>query len=367
MAILIRATCFALAGLTLAACSRNRAELGMLDGGSAPVVSPTPAPAAPGPAGAHDAPSPAGATGAHGPVGATGAPGPAGATGAPGPAGATGAPGPVGATGPAGEPAALLPGTLSGVAEVNVAGLQLGSPGTVSSPTPVAVGLLAPTPAPNAPISANVLTGPGNQVQGVLTGVTATVANPGSLTGALGATVAPLLGSSGTLPLASPLLSGLLPPAGTAPLAGLTLGGTRLLGNGTTPTLVNAAVASPAPAVGSAVNANVLSGTSANGVLAPVTNVVAGVTGGAGGGVLAPVVGVVNGVTGTLGGANGGVLAPVVGVVNGVTGGLGGANGGVLAPVTNVVVGVTGANGGLLAPVTGLVGGVLGGARLAGR
>ena len=72
-------------------------------------------------------------------------------------------------------------------------------------------------------------------------------------------------------------------------------------------------------------------------VLAPVTGVVAGLTGGdlLGGDVLAPVTGVVDGLTG------GDVLAPVTGVVAGLTGGdlLGGD---VLAPVTGVVDGLTG-------------------------
>ncbi len=90
----------------------------------------------------------------------------------------------------------------------------------------------------------------------------------------------------------------------------------------------------------------------AGGPLAPVTGLIASLTGALGGAAgggnpLAPISGVVSGVTGALGGAAGGgnPLAPISGVVSGVTGALGGAAGGgnPLAPISGVVSGLTGA------------------------
>lgn len=106
------------------------------------------------------------------------------------------------------------------------------------------------------------------------------------------------------------------------------------------------------------------------GLLAPVTNLVGGLTGGlaindaANGELLTPVTNLVGGLTGGLGGdtTNGGLLAPVIGVVDGLlatasidvnasdNAGAGGS-----ARVTG------GNNGDLLAPVSSLLGGLLGG------
>lgn len=110
------------------------------------------------------------------------------------------------------------------------------------------------------------------------------------------------------------------------------------------------------------VNGLLVTLTSENGLLAPVTGLtggegglLGGLTGGEGG-LLAPVTNLVSGVTGgeggLLGGTEGGLLAPVTNLVGGVTGGegglLGGTEGGLLAPVTNLVGGLTGGNAGLL-------------------
>ncbi|APR94545.1 hypothetical protein PATSB16_12030 [Pandoraea thiooxydans] len=109
----------------------------------------------------------------------------------------------------------------------------------------------------------------------------------------------------------------------------------------------------------------------ASDLLAPVTGVVASVTGALGGAAgsgspLAPVTGVVSGLTGALGSATGGSspLAPVTGVVSGIGGATGNATGGgsPLAPVTGLVSGLTGALGGVAgkggagAPLAGVLG-----------
>lgn len=266
-----------------------------------------------------------------GPI-ATGPQGPAGPTGPQGPAG------PQGPTGPAGT-ATLLGGALGGTASVNAGGLQVGGTGANGTAGTVAASVLGPTAAPNAPVSASVLSGPGNQVQGLLTGVTTVASSPTTLGNSILATTQPLLGTAGTLPLVSQVTGGLLPnaPPGSVPLVGATLGQTAILGNGQTPVLANAAVISPTAAAGSPITANVLSGgsggalagaTGGGGVLGGVTNLVGGVTGAVAG---APASGggavtnTVNNATAArpVQGLVGGALNTVGGVLGGVTGGLG--------------------------------------------
>lgn len=130
---------------------------------------------------------------------------------------------------------------------------------------------------------------------------------------------------------------------------------------------------------------------SSAGSLAPVTNLVDGLTGGLTGGntgtsgLLAPVTNLTDSLTGGLTGsteANAGLLAPVTNLVSSVTGGLGGDtanNQGLLAPITALLGKglaspptavtetppadpVAATNAALLAPVTGLVNGLLGAA-----
>ncbi|WP_222653526.1 hypothetical protein [Alcaligenes faecalis] len=125
------------------------------------------------------------------------------------------------------------------------------------------------------------------------------------------------------------------------------------------------------------------------GLLAPVTNLVDGLTGGLTGGntgtngLLAPVTNLADSLTGGLTSsteANAGLLAPVTNLVSSVTGGLGGGNAdnqGLLAPITALLGNgpakpsttvtetppantVAATNAGLLSPVTGLVNGLLG-------
>ncbi|WP_421992474.1 hypothetical protein [Roseococcus sp.] len=306
----------------------------------------------------------------------TGAMGPTGPTGATGSTGATGATGTTGPSGTNGTSTAIAANPLGGVLNLNLAGVQVGGPQAGGTPAPVTASILGTTPAPNAPISASVLSGPGNQVLGLLTNVSTTVTNPGTLLGSLSATTAPILGAAGTLPVVSNLLGGLLPSTpGAAPLVGLSLGDTRLLGNGQTPSLVNAALLGSTPAAGSPITANVLTAATSGGLLGGLTGALpvaggllggSGTGGAAGGGVLAPVTGLLGGLTGG-GAAGGGVLAPVTNLVGGLTGGA--AGGGVLAPVTNLVGGLTGGGAaggtGALAPVTNTVNGLLGG--LGGR
>ncbi|MDB5412239.1 MAG: hypothetical protein JWR10_574 [Rubritepida sp.] len=369
----------AVAVLSSAACESTRMSLGAADGGSAPTVSAGTS-GGTGSSGTGDN-IVAGSTGSTGAAGSTGAGAPSGS------AGSTGATGPAGSTGPTSN---LLGSVLGGVVNANAGGIQVGGPGANGTAAPVSLAVLSPTAASNAPISASVLSGPGNPVQGLLTGVTTTLTSPANLTGSLSATLAPVLGASGTLPVLSGLLGGLLPTsaANMSPLAGLNLGGTTLLGNGNAPILTNVAALSPHAAVGSPITANILSGGTSAGLLGGLTGslpgglgggaasgLLGGITGGgaAGGGLLGGITGggaasggLLGAVTG--GGAAGGVLAPVTNLVGGLTGG-GAAGGGlsrVLAPVTGIVGGLTGgaagANGGVLAPVTNLVGGLTGGA-----
>ncbi len=125
------------------------------------------------------------------------------------------------------------------------------------------------------------------------------------------------------------------------------------------------------------------------GLLAPVTNLVDGLTGGLAGGnvgndgLLSPITGLAHSLTGGLADGteqNAGLLAPVTHLVSSVTSGLGGDmanNPGLLAPITGLLgngllsppaattetpPGNTGAatNVGLLSPVTGLINGLLG-------
>lgn len=160
----------------------------------------------------------------------------------------------------------------------------------------------------------------------MLTGLTTTVSNPTTLGNSVLATTQPLLGSAGTLPVVSQLTSGILPnaPPGSVPLAGATLGQTALLGNGQTPVLANAAVASPALASGSPITANVLSGGSG-----------AALSSG-GGGLLGGVTGTASGATGAATNVAGGATTgrPVQGLVGGtlttVGGLLGNTTGGLL-------------------------------------
>jgi hypothetical protein len=255
-----------------------------------------------------------------------------GPTVATGPQGAPGPQGPAGVQGVPGTPATLLGGALGGAASVNAGGLQVGGAGSNGSTGTVAVSALGPAGAPNAPVSASVLSGPGNQVQGLLTGVTTTVSNPTTLGNSVLATTQPLLGASGTLPVVSQVTSGLLPtaPAGSVPLVGATLGQTALLGNGTTPSVVNAAIVSPTAASGSPVTANVLSGGSGaalvgggGSALGGVTSVVGGVTG-APAAAGAPATNLVGGATTArpVQGLVGGTLNTVGGVLGNTTGGL---------------------------------------------
>ncbi|WP_293780042.1 collagen-like triple helix repeat-containing protein [uncultured Oxalicibacterium sp.] len=93
-----------------------------------------------------------------------------------------------------------------------------------------------------------------------------------------------------------------------------------------------------------------------DGLLAPVTSLVSGLTGNQGAGVLAPVTDVLGGLNG---GGNGELLAPVTGLVGGLTGG---STGHVTAPVTNLVGGLTGnQTGSILTPVVVTVQTVVGG------
>ncbi|MGO3871425.1 MAG: hypothetical protein ACTJH7_15175 [Alcaligenes sp.] len=125
------------------------------------------------------------------------------------------------------------------------------------------------------------------------------------------------------------------------------------------------------------------------GLLAPVTNLVDGLTGGlasentGNGGLLSPITNLTDSLTGGLTGGteqNAGLLAPVTNLVSSVTGGLGGDsanNQGLLAPITGMLGNgllspsaaatetppgntVVATNVGLLSPVTGLVNGLLG-------
>ncbi|GEP12652.1 hypothetical protein [Methylobacterium gnaphalii] len=103
-----------------------------------------------------------------------------------------------------------------------------------------------------------------------------------------------------------------------------------------------------------------------DGVLGGLTGSVEGSTGG---NILAPVTSILEGVTGGSDGSSigDGLLSPVTSILDGVTGGDHGSPvDGILAPVTSILDGVTGggggsSGGGLLSPVTSLVGGLAGG------
>lgn len=138
-------------------------------------------------------------------------------------------------TPPAPTPAPAA-GLLNGVVNASVAGSTVGS----GSPSILSASVLSPTPAVAGPVSVTALPGQ-NAVQGLVSGLTSTVSNPGTLLSSVQATL------PGTLPV------GALPVLGSAttaaPLVNLNLAGTPLLGSASaTPVLANAAIAAPTAA-----------------------------------------------------------------------------------------------------------------------